>query len=597
MTETTLGTRVDELLDRWDRRHENLLQILIGLQQSFLRIPPEAVTRVASELGCSRAQVEGVIEFYSFLHIDSRGRYQLRFADNIIEQMSGSRALMERLAARVGVAPGEIGDARASLAYTSCIGLGDQGPAALVNGRPLTRLTPERIDRIADLIIAEIPLEQWPPELFRVEENVRRQDLLLAAEPLEGEAITRALALGPENMLAELQASGLRGRGGAGFKTALKWRLCHEAPGHERVVVCNADEGEPGTFKDRVLLQRRAGEVFEGMTVCAATVGANRGFLYLRGEYLYLLQGLEAELQRRREAGLLGRDIGGRAGFHFDIEIHLGAGAYICGEESALLESLEGKRGSPRIRPPFPVTSGYLGRPTVVNNVETLVAAAGIAAHGAEWFRSRGTEESAGTKLLSVSGDCKHPGVYEVPFGVTVESVLAECGADDVQAVQLAGAAGRCLPPSEFGRSIAFEDLATGGSFMIFNQTRDLLRMVENFAAFFRHESCGFCTPCRVGTSQLELQLQKVIVGHATRRDIERMYAIGSLMRKASHCGLGQTAPNAILDTIEKFPKIYASQLRSTGFEPAFDLDASLQEARELTGRDDPGAHLTGGGV
>jgi len=333
------------------------------------------------------------------------------------------------------------------------------------------------------------------------------------------------------------------------------------------------------------------------MTLCAATIGADQGFLYLRGEYLYLLEPLEAELTRRREAGLLGKGIRGQSGLDFDIEIHLGAGAYICGEESALIESLEGKRGNPRNRPPFPVTHGYLGRPTVVNNVETFVAAALIAAHGAEWFRSRGTAQSTGTKLLSVSGDCARPGIYEYPFGVTVQQILDDCGATGTQAVQVAGAAGRTVPPAEFGRRIAFEDLATGGSFMIFDGSRDLLEMVQNFTDFFVHESCGFCTPCRVGTTLLAKTLKKVCCGHSTRADLGTLQQVGELMRRTSHCGLGATAANPVLDTLEKFPELYESHLTSTHFEPGFDLDAALEEARLATGRDDAGAHLPGGGV
>lgn len=344
-------------------------------------------------------------------------------------------------------------------------------------------------------------------------------------------------------------------------------------------------------------MQAYADRVFEGMTLCAGVIGASRGFLYLRAEYLYLLEDLQLKLQRRRDANLLGESILGQAGFDFDISIHLGAGAYICGEESALIESLEGKRGIPRIRPPFPVTKGYRGRPTVVNNVETLIAAAMIAVHGAEWFRSMGTDDSAGTKLLSISGDCNRPGVYEYPYGVSLETILQDCGAEDAQAVQVAGPAGQCVPPSGFYRSIAFEDLSTGGSLMIFNQQRDLLRVIENFNDFFVHESCGFCTPCRVGTTLLQKRLHKVVSGHATSEDLVMMEKLGLLMRESSHCGLGMTAANPILGSMQKFPEVYTGKLRSTSFEPAFDLDAALQEARQISGRDDAGAHIEAGGV
>jgi [NiFe] hydrogenase diaphorase moiety large subunit len=575
-----------------------LLQTLIEVQQAFRYIPHDAIDRLAESLGLGRAFILGVIEFYSFLHLEPRGEYDILLSDNATDQMQGSRLLAELLARQLDVGIGGTrGDYRVSLGYTSCTGMGDQGPAALVNGRAVTRLTSERIDRMVSLIEQAIPLDQWPAELFAVTAGVMRRDIVLNSDYSAGAAIRRGLEHGPEALLDLLEQSGLRGCGGAGFSTGKKWRFCADAEATEHYVVCNADEGEPGTFKDRYLLQAHADRLFEGMTLCAAVIGARRGFLYLRGEYRYLLEPLHKTLQQRREHNLLGRSILGREDFEFDIDIHLGAGAYICGEESALIESLEGKRGIPRNRPPFPVIQGYRGMPTVVNNVETLANAAMIAQHGPAWFRSVGTAQSPGTKLLSISGDCERPGIYEFPFGTPIGEILAACQAHHTQAVQIGGAAGRLIPPTEFDRTLAFEDLATGGSLMVFNQGRELLKAIDNFSRFFSHESCGFCTPCRVGTAMLVRQLGKVMVGHATTKDLDELTTLGTLMRQTSHCGLGQTAANPILDGLEKFPGIFQARLRSTSFEPAFDLDASLQEARALTGRNDPGAHLEGGGV
>ncbi|MEW8042923.1 MAG: NADP oxidoreductase [gamma proteobacterium symbiont of Phacoides pectinatus] len=583
-------------LAQWGHDPANLLQILIGIQQRFSHIPAPAVATLGDALGLSPAHIEGVIGFYSFLHSTPQGRFQLLFSDNIVDRMLGSRALAARLAEQLGVEIGTPSE-RVGIGFTSCTGMGDQGPAALVNGLALTRLDEGRIDRIAQQISDATELSDWPAELFRVEDNVRRRDRLLDT-PYEPGAALRAMSrAGVDGVLDELARSGLKGRGGAGFATHLKWRLCRDAPGAEHIVVCNADEGEPGTFKDRLLLQRHAGQLIEGMTLCAAVIGARRGLIYLRGEYRCLLDGLREALHRRREAGLLGGTILGQAGFDFDIRIHLGAGAYICGEESALIESLEGKRGIPRSRPPFPVSHGYLGHPTVVNNVETFVAAAMIAQQGADWFLASGTKDSPGTKLLSVSGDCPRPGIYEYPFGTPIERVLADCGAEDTQAVQVAGAAGICVPPREFGRSIAFEEIPTGGSFMIFNRGRNLLDAIHNFSGFFAHESCGFCTPCRVGTTLLHNRLGKVLERNATREDITTLRRLADLLRGTSHCGLGQSAPNALLSLLKKFPGTFIGHLRSTSFEPAFDLDAALEEARQLARRDDPGAHLEGGGV
>jgi [NiFe] hydrogenase diaphorase moiety large subunit len=397
---------------------------------------------------------------------------------------------------------------------------------------------------------------------------------------------------GADATLDELKLSRLRGRGGAGYATADKWTACRNSQGAARYIVCNADEGEPGTFKDRVLLNRYADMVFEGMTVGARLLGSAKGFLYLRGEYRYLLEKLEEILARRREAGLLGSNIMGEAGFDFDIEIHLGAGAYICGEESALIESLEGRRGRPRNRPPYPVQHGYLDQPTVVNNVETFACAAMIAARGGKWFRETGTRDSSGSKVLSIAGDCTLPGIYEYPFGVSVQKILEDCGAQEPYAVQVGGPSGILVSWQEFERTISFEDLPTAGAFTIFRRGRDILEAVRNYAHFFAHESCGFCTPCRVGTQLQKKIVDKIANGHGTASDLEELKQLGHLMRTMSHCGLGHTAPNPVLDMLQKFPGAYEQKLTSLSFEPAFDLDAALATARRITGRDDPWAHL-----
>lgn len=577
-------------------RSENLLQILVDLQSRLGWLPPKVISGVAKALNISRARVEGVVGFYSFLHAKPVGKYRVLFADNIIERMQGGPALMEKLCHSLWLQPGKISeDGLVSVTTTSCIGMGDQGPAILVNGRPIPRVTTETVATIADLMRRQVPLSDWSSELFVVDDNVRRKDVLLNSTIKPGEALRKVIAMGAEAFLDDVARSNLRGRGGAGFSTARKWDFCRQAPVDEdkgRVIVCNADEGEPGTFKDRLLLTHYADLVFEGMTLAALTVGANQGFLYLRGEYAYLRAALEQRLAARRAANLLGADILGQEGFTFDIQIHLGAGAYICGEETALLESLEGKRGTPRIRPPFPVTHGYLGRPTAVNNVETLAKAGLIAVHGGEWFAKIGTNQSTGTKLISVSGDCQRPGIYEFPFGTTVATILAECGATDTQAVQVGGASGVTLAPTEFVRRIAFEDVPTAGAFMVFDTSRDMFEVASNFVHFFAHESCGFCTPCRVGTSLLCGYLDKLSGGYGARPDLAEIEGLNRILKSASHCGLGQAAANPILDGLKKFRPAYNRRMLHQDFEPAFNLDMALQRARQITGRDDAGAHI-----
>ena len=584
---------VERSLARVGRGPNGVLQHLIALQQQFSFVPKAGIDLLVQAIDVTRAQVLAAVDFYAFLDLSPRGDFDIRLSDNITDRMLGSQTLMSQLCGQLGVEPGQRrGDGRVTLDVTSCTGMCDQGPALLVNGLAVTRLDVPRCRQIVDLVNQCVPLPHWPQELFAVSNNVYRADLLLSDLDCRDAGLAALRETGTDAVLAEVERAGLRGRGGAGFTTALKWRFCRQAAGEDKVVVCNADEGEPGTFKDRVLLTSYADLVFEGMTLCAGIVGARIGLVYLRGEYRYLLDHLEAVLQRRREQGLLGQGCAGIDGLDFDIHIHLGAGAYICGEESALIESLEGKRGVTRKRPPFPVTEGYLDRPTVVNNVETFLAAARIAEHGGYWFRSEGTDRSAGSKILSVSGDCSQPGVYEYPFGTPVSRVLADCGADDVQAVQVSGAAGTTLAPDELDRVLAFEDLPTAGSFMVFDRSRDLLDMVRNFAAFFSHESCGFCTPCRVGSVLLRDLVEKVAAGRGSGHDLDEMRRVGSIMRRASHCGLGHTAPNHVLSTLDKFPEIYQRRLSSQAFTPAFDLDAALAEARALTGRDDAAAHL-----
>jgi [NiFe] hydrogenase diaphorase moiety large subunit len=570
-----------------------LLQILREAQEELGWISPETARTIASGLGVPITKVYSVVQFYSFLYDAPRGCYRILFSDNITDRMLGSLTLFEHMLKRLKLARGEVSpDGAVSVDLTSCTGMCDQGPAALVNSRAITRLTVRRIDEICDLVRAGVPVAEWPADYFRIEDNIHRADALLGSRYEPGSALRAAIALGRQGMLDEMKSSNLRGRGGAGFTTSVKWESCRNASGAERFVVCNADEGEPGTFKDRVLLTSYAERVFEGMAIAGFVVGAARGFLYLRGEYRYLLEPLEAKLEAMRRGRSLGVGICGAQGFDFDVDIHLGAGAYICGEESALIESLEGKPGKPRIRPPFPVTVGYIGKPTVVDNVETLAEATEIALYGGRAFAALGTKRSAGTKILSVSGDCARPGLYEYPFGVRVEQVLNDCGASDVAAVQISGPSGICLTPDEFRRHIAFEDVPTAGAFMVFGKERDLFEVARNFGHFFAHESCGFCTPCRVGTVLMRDALDKIAEGRGSRYEINELMRLSELLRRTSHCGLGQTAGNPVRDTWLKFRPAYERRLIRGDFDPAVDLDAALARAREIAGREDSAAHI-----
>ncbi|HEB61264.1 MAG TPA: NADH:ubiquinone oxidoreductase, partial [Phycisphaeraceae bacterium] len=373
----------------------------------------------------------------------------------------------------------------------------------------------------------------------------------------------------------------------SGFPTGMKWEFTRGAPGEHKYVLCNADEGEPGTFKDRVLLTELPDRIFAGMTIAGYAIGAEQGIIYVRSEYRYLIPFLESVLEQRRKDGLLGKNVLGKEGYNFDIRIQMGAGAYVCGEETALISSCEGLRGDPKNRPPFPAQKGYKGYPSVVNNVETLCCVTKILELGPATFNEFGCEGSAGTKLLSISGDCSQPGVYEVPLGITLREVLEMCGGNDAAAVQVGGASGQMIGPDKFGRSICFDDLATGGSLMIFDSSRDLLDIVDTFMEFFIEESCGYCTPCRVGNVLLKERLDKIIEGKADASDLDYLQSLGETVKTCSRCGLGQTSPNPILTTLKNFRKVYEARLREdkTGLLPTFDLAGAVTDAERVTGR------------
>lgn len=569
-----------------------LLSILRAIQSEYRYIPKDAIELLAGLLEIERTQIISVIEFYNFFHLQPRGQYDILLSDSITDHMLGKQAIQDYFSEQLAVAIGATSeDGLVSLDNTSCTGMCDQGPAGLVNGYALTQLNRNRIDEIVALIKQQVPVNEWPKSFFHAADNIYKKNLLLTTEIAPGEALKAAIHRGWPETLNEINIAGLRGRGGAGFSTAMKWKFCAEESETERYVVCNADEGEPGTFKDRVLLNTYAHQVFEGMTLCAVIIGAKQGYLYLRGEYLHLNDQLQQVLSARRKQGLLGNNII-QSGLEFDIEIRLGAGAYICGEESALIESLEGKRGIPRNRPPYPVSQGYLNKPTVVNNVETFMAAAKIAVIGGQAFSEMGTEKSKGTKLLSISGDCLRPGIYEYPFGTHVSEILDDCGAEQVLGVQVGGPSGLFIGNDEFERKLAFEDLATGGSFIILNTSRNILELVKNFTHFFAHESCGFCTPCRVGTALLKKQLDKILDGHGSAGDVAALDELCQLVKDYSHCGLGQTAANPVISTLQRYPEIYHHLLKNISYEPGFDLDAALESTRQLANRDDDRAHL-----
>jgi [NiFe] hydrogenase diaphorase moiety large subunit len=576
---------------RYPKDPAALLDVIRDVQNRFGHVSEDAVARIAAHVKLSEAEVRGAVTFYHFFSLTPRGASTVYLNDSITSRMKGRTAVAAAFEEEAGCRFGEVSsDGKIGLFPTACIGMNDQEPSAIVDGVVFTSLTPDKARTVVRGLRAGTPATGLvnklgdganQSELVRamVTNNIRKRGAVLFGAHEPGSAVRKAVSMKPEQVTDEIKRSGLLGRGGAGFPTGLKWEFCRREKASHHYVVCNADEGEPGTFKDRVILTELPRLLFEGMAVAGYAVGAETGILYLRSEYAYLRARLEAVLEELRKEKLLGKKIAGSTAFSFDIVIKSGAGAYICGEESALLESAEGKRGEPRDRPPFPVQTGYRDLPTTVNNVETLATAARVLVEGASWFKSMGTPQSAGTKLLSVSGDCGRPGVYEVEYGLTVAELLDMAGAADAKAVQVGGPSGTCVSGAGFGRKICFSDLATGGSVIVFGADRDIFEIVENFMDFFVEESCGWCVPCRAGNVLLRKKFGKVVRGLGTEADLRDLEAWGKLIKATSRCGLGQTSPNPILTTMKSFPELYAARVRKgEDFVPEFDLAAAIQD-------------------
>jgi NADH-quinone oxidoreductase subunit F len=568
-------------------RRDLLLPALRALQAARGWISYPAAAAVCRELALPLAEVYGVATFYALLATEPRPPRVVHLCDDVVCMLHGAASLQELLQERLGSslpdpvhaphgqATGGAGTHGAAVpavgwSRSPCLGQCDRPGAALVGEEVLVALTPQELDT---RLQAWLRGDHGPPAVPTPTHLGWKGDgtpLLLARcgriPPtslreycaLGGyQGLRRALEIGPQATVAEVERSGLVGRGGAAFPTGRKWALtAREAP--PRYVVCNADESEPGTFKDRVLLEQDPFAVLEGMTIAAYAVGAARGFVYVRGEYPEAYRVLAAAVEAAQDAGYLGNRILG-TDFSFHVEVRRGAGAYVCGEETALFNSLEGFRGEPRNRPPFPTQAGLFGRPTAINNVETLACVPPILARGATWYAGLGTDRSKGTKLVCVSGHVRRPGVYEVTFGTPLRVIVEELagGVPDgrgIQAVLCGGAAGTFLRPDRLDTPLAVETLQEAGAalgsgaLVVFDDRTDLWAVVERVARFFRDESCGQCVPCRVGTQrQLELVAELRRRGRVDRELRALLEELAQVMRDASICGLGQLAPSAVL--------------------------------------------------
>ncbi len=590
---------VKSILSKYGNDRSRLMDILLDVQAENGYVPDEAVKIVADNLEMSVVDVDQTLSFYHFFSRKPVGKYAVYLNNSTVSNMMGREDVVRAFEKETGAFFNSVtNDGLIGLWDTADIGMNDQEPAAIVNNVVFTNLTPEKVSNLVDGFRAGKKVEELVEETgdgnnshplinSMVKNNLRKKGPVVFSGHASGSALKKAVNSSPENIIEEIKASNLRGRGGAGFPMGLKLEFARKAPGDTKYIVCNADEGEPGTFKERVILTEVPEMIFEGMALAGYAAGAREGVMYLRYEYLYLKEYLEDVVEKMKKENMLGKGILGKEGFDFDVRIQIGAGAYVCGEESALIESMEGKRGEPRNRPPFPVQKGYHDAPTSVNNVETFCNAVKIVVNGCDWYKAMGTKESSGTKMLSISGDCKYPGVYEVEWGMTINDMLKMVGASNVQAVQVGGPSGRCVDPTKFDREIAFEDFATGGSMIVIGKQRDLLRdVVMNFTDFFIEESCSSCSACRSLTPILKSTLQRMLDGHGTRKDIDDMKQWSMYMKNVNRCGLGQTAANPILSTIENFRPLYDKLITSReDFVSTFDMKKSVAEACEHVGR------------
>lgn len=546
-----------------------LLPALHFAQTLYGWLPREAQEAVSQALRVPLADVHGVIEFYSMFYNEPTARQVIRLCEDPACALAGCEQVMAEVEAQLGLGAGQTApDGSLTYEYVPCLGMCELAPAGLNGSRPAGNLSSANI---ADFLAGTHPEPQakvYGQPLWLLGRLGRVDPGRLSDYEQHGgyAGLQKALTLTPEQLIEQVEASGIVGRGGAMFPTGRKWRFTRGAAGEHKHIVVNADESEPGTFKDRCLLEEDPFAVIEATTLAGYAVGAKNGWVFVRGEYPRSFARLEQAIDQARAAGYLGRNIMGRIGFDFDIELRLGAGAYICGEETALFEAIEGKRGFPRIKPPFPTTHGLFQQPTSINNVETLVAALTAVNLGVEIWRGVGTPQSPGTKLFCLSGNVLRPGIYEVPFGLTIRQLLEMGGGvtdgRPLQAVLMGGAAGVFIDPTKLDTPLTYEDARAAniplgsGVIMVFDDRADLRQTLYQLGRFFAHESCGKCYPCQMGTQRQKEILANVAGGVIRPGDAQRLLDIGFTMTETSLCGLGQTAASAVMSAIELWPAL-----------------------------------------
>ena len=547
-----------------------LLPALHAARQLHGWLPEAVAAEVGRALGVPLADVHGVIDFYAMFSREPMGRTVVRVCSAPVCALAGADAVEQALCRHLGTATGEMSaDGEFTVEHAPCLGLCDHAPALLVGDAAVGHAAPVQAAAICARS-AEAPVSFVGGDLRMLSANCGRSCPTSLDEYTSGggyAGLRKALTMTPEALIAEVKASGLLGRGGAAFPAGIKLEGAARVPGQRTYIVCNADESEPGTFKDRILMEQDPHRTIEGMVIAAHAVGARKGYIYVRGEFPYAFKVMGEAMDEARSAGLLGKSVLGSK-LDFDIELRLGAGAYICGEETALLESIEGKRGFPRIKPPFPTSKGLFGKPTVIQNVETFCNVALIIEGGAAAYRQIGTERSPGPKLFCVSGQVEKPGLYEVPFGITLRHLLFDRAGGlkpgrKLQAVLMGGAAGAFATEKDLDVMLSFEHLSAAGlslgsgAVMVFDDSADMRDVLKRLAHFFADESCGKCYSCQLGTVYQREILDRLAAGRGLPGDRERLADVGSTMTDASLCGLGQTAAMAVFSAMKLWPEMF----------------------------------------
>lgn len=541
-----------------------LLPILHAAQEIYGYIPEFAAAEIAKNLSIPLVDVYGVITFYSHFHDKPVSETVVHVCNDPVCAMAGSDGYFKLMRESLQ----DKGDGSITLERAPCLGLCDIAPSVMIEGdvhKKVRKLGWREM--VANTSRKHQTLVGGDVAILTRNCGKGKTTWLAEYRASGGYAgLQKALTMPPAEVIAEVKTSGLVGRGGAAFPTGLKWEGAAATPETSRYVVCNADEAEPGTFKDRVIMEDDPHRVIEGIIIAAYAIQAHKGYMYIRGEYTEPFEIVEKACAEARAQHILGSRILG-TDFSFDLELRQGAGAYICGEETALFESIEGKRGMPRVKPPFPTTHGLFGKPTVINNVETLSNIPEILKLGGEKYKQTGSEKSSGTKLFCVSGDVNRPGLYEVPFGVTMRHLLMDLAGGvrkgkTFQAALVGGAAGAFAGPENLDVRLSFEDMRTAGIplgagvITVFDETRDLRTVILRLAHFFAEESCGKCYPCQLGTQRQVEILERMMRGSALPDDLQRLEEVGQTMTDASICGLGQTASMAVLSALHRNPDL-----------------------------------------